>query len=90
MTRSNTITITVAASSSPANPNTVIDSIIDTSGWDGSTITCTGPYRTVIVTITDIVGLIAAADAGNSGSETVGYFIAQHPLGDGYYWNVIG
>jgi hypothetical protein len=89
MTRSNTVSITVEASL-PFDPDTIINSITDSLSWNGQTITCTGPYRTVTVTILDMVRIIHNAVDGHEGNVSVGYYIAQHPFMDGLYWTVVG
>ena len=60
------------------------------SQTNGQTFTASGPYRTVCITVTDFSGLKSDADGAGDGNALIGGFIAQHPFGDGLWWNVIG
>jgi hypothetical protein len=67
---------------------TRIDSLVANAQTNGQTFTATGPYRTVCVTLTNFGALQKDADNGGDGGSQPSGFIAQHPTGDGRWWNV--
>ncbi|MGI0070164.1 MAG: hypothetical protein ACREAN_07925 [Nitrosopumilaceae archaeon] len=67
---------------------TPIDDLSSTQS-NQQTFTASGPYRTVCVTVTSFSGLKSDADSAGDGNAPIGGFIAQHPIGDGVWWNVI-
>ncbi|PSN86537.1 hypothetical protein B9Q02_02170 [Candidatus Marsarchaeota G1 archaeon BE_D] len=55
---------------------------------NGQKLTASSSYRTVCVVVTNFQGITQVA--GSEASETLGYWISEHPAYDGLYWQVIG
>ena len=61
----------------------------DLGAWqvNGQELTASSSYRTVCVVVTNFQGIVQAA--GSESGDSLGYWISEHPIYDGVYWQLV-